>query len=69
MIYELKSKKYCLAIITTRLIILCSDFYLIMSPIFLVIASILHVKKAIQNMHVGAIGIKKNLGFYWKSFK
>lgn len=64
MIYELKRKRYCLAVITTRLIILCLDSYLIILPIFSIIASILQVKKAIQNVHVGTMGIKRNLGFY-----
>ena len=56
----MRHKKDCLAATATGPTVL-SDSHPIMSPKFPIVASILDVKKAMQNSRVGATRIRRNL--------
>ena len=57
---EMRRKKDCLAATSTGPTVLLLDSQPIMSPIFPIVASILDVKRVMQNSHVGATGIGRD---------
>jgi hypothetical protein len=63
MIYGMRRKRDCLAAAAIGPTVLLSSSHPIMSPIFLIVASILDVKRVTQNSRVGATGIGSDLGF------
>ena len=56
----------CLAVAATGPTVVLSLSYLVISPIFLIVASILDMKRPMQNLRVGATGTGSDLGFCLK---
>jgi hypothetical protein len=63
---RMRCKRDCLAAAAIGPIVTLSLSHPIISPMFLIVASILDIKRATQNSRVGAIRMGSNLGFYLK---
>jgi hypothetical protein len=60
---RIKHKRDCLATAAIEPTVLLLSFYLIILPVFLIVASILDIKRAIQNLYIEVTGIESNLSF------